>query len=421
MKWCTAFGERGFVALAVMMLAVLLQVRSAPANVQSQLDELVTAAQGKRIGLITNPSGCYENGTPDLDFLLQAPGTTITAFFAPEHGIRGTLPPGVSSGDYIDPDTSIPVYAVYGTRNAPTDAQLANVDLLVFDMQDVGARFYTFVWTMTYCMESAARNGKPFYVVDRPNPIGGLSVGGAPNPSESGLVGRLISGTGLGVSTRHGMTAGEIAYLWNETSMAPKVDLHVIKCLGWTRDQQWDQLGRVFVPPSPNMRSYAAASVYPGTCIFESSNFSVGRGTTAPFEMLGAPYVNATTFADRLTSLSLPGVQFLPSTFTPTSSVYSGQVCKGVVVVVTDRDVFQPIRTGMYMMKEAYVAYPAQFTINSYASTLMGVPNLHNRIKTEAVDALIAEWQPNLGVFRALRSQYLLYPATSAVADWKSY
>ena len=250
-------------------------------QVHQQLDQLIAAAQGKRIGMITNPSGCDELGNSDVDYLAAAQGTTITAFFAPEHGIRGDIMGG--SGDYIDPVTGIPVYAVYGVRNAPTDAQLATVDLLVFDMQDAGVRFYTFVWTMTYCMEAAARNGKPFYVIDRPNPIGGMRVEGAPNTVDYGLVGRLGAGAAFGVATRHGMTAGEIAWLWNGERMSPKVELHVITVPNWSRDQWWADTGRVFVPPSPNMRNAHAAAVYPGTCIFEGSNLSVGRGTDKPF------------------------------------------------------------------------------------------------------------------------------------------
>jgi len=238
-------------------------------GVQEQLNVLVAVAQGKRIGMITNPSGCDELGALDADYLIAAAGTTVTAFFAPEHGLRGTLPPGVPGGDYIDPETGIPVYAVYGIRNAPTDAQLATVDLLVFDMQDVGVRFYTFVWTMTHCMEAAARNGKPFYVIDRPNPIGGMRVEGAPNTIDYGLIGRLGPGAVFGVSTRHGMTVGEIALMWNREWMSPKVSLDVIRVPGWERWMWWSDTGRVFVAPSPNMRTTATATVYPGTCIFE--------------------------------------------------------------------------------------------------------------------------------------------------------
>lgn len=394
-------------------------------GVQEQLDTLTSEARGLRIGLITNPSGCGEAGNLDSDYLIaraSIEGTSVSAFFAPEHGLRGELPPGVSGGDYIDPDTHIPVYAVYGVRNAPTDAQLATVDLLVFDMQDAGARFYTFVWTMTYCMEAAARNGKPFYVIDRPNPIGGLKVEGAPNVSDGGVVGRLGPGAPWGVSTRHGMTAGEIAWMWNDEWASPKVMLHVMKMPAWRRSQWWTDTGRYFVAPSPNMRTPATATVYPGTCIFESSNISEGRGTSNPFEIVGAPFINATAYANALTTLSLPGVTFAPVLFTPTTSKWTGQLCGGIQMTVTDRDAFDPILTGISMLQTAYQLYPSQVTISSYAATLMGVPNLQNRIKTDSVATIVGGWQTDLNSFKALRVNYLLYDdGVAGVGDWSRY
>ncbi len=393
-------------------LAFLLLLPAAARGdaVHTQLARLASETSGLRVGLITNPSGCDELGVPDADILLTTHGVNITAFFAPEHGLRGTLPPGVSGGDYTDPATSIPVYAVYGSRNAPTDAQMATVDVLVFDLQDVGARFYTFVWTMTYCMESAARNGKTFYVVDRPNPVGGMRVQGAPNAADFGLVGRLGPGATFGVATQHGMTAGEIAGMWNGEWMTPKADLRVLPVPGWSRDQWWTDTGRVFVKPSPNMRAPETATVYPGTCIFEGSNVSEGRGTDKPFEKIGAPFISAAAYADALTSLGLPGVQFVPVAFTPTASDFTGQPCGGVEVVVTDRDAFDPVLTGLHMLKTVKALYPAQVTITGYASTLMGVPNLATRLPAESVADIAAGWQATLNQFRVLRQLYLIYP-----------
>jgi beta-N-acetylhexosaminidase len=400
-------------AVLLLFLSLVLAVAAhATTAVQQQLAVLTAASQGKRIGLITNPSGCDEYGNLDADYLIYTNGATVGAFFAPEHGLRGTLPPGGSGGDYIDPQTGIPVYAVYGVRNAPTEAQLALVDLLVFDLQDVGVRFYTFVWTMTHCMEAAARNGKPFFVIDRPNPIGGMRVEGAPNPLDYGLIGRLGPGATFGVATRHGMTAGEIAWLWNTEAMNPKVELHVIPVPGWSRSQWWSETGRQFIPPSPNMRTTNTATVYPGTCIFEGSNLSVGRGTDKPFEKIGAPFVNGAAWANCLNTNNLPGVRFDAITFTPTNSVWSGSLCGGVLVVVTNRDTFDPIRTGLRMMQVLYQLQPSQVNITSYAADLMGVPGLSSSIKTQSVDSIIAGWQPTLSLFRALRRSYLLYPET---------
>ena len=402
-------------------LLVLLSVTCLPATlrgatpVQQQLNSLTAAAQGRRIGLITNPSGCDEAGNLDADYLLYTNGLSISAFFAPEHGLRGSLPPGQGGGDYVDPQTGIPVYAVYGTRNAPTDAQLTNVDLVVFDLQDVGVRFYTFVWTMTYCMEAAARNGKPFYVIDRPNPIGGLRIEGAPNTVNYGLIGRLGPGASFGVATRHGLTAGEIAALWNGEWMSPKVELHVLTMPNWSRSQWWTETGRLFVPPSPNMRTPDAATVYPGTCIFEGSNLSVGRGTDKPFEKIGAPFISGSAWAACLNTNGLPGVRFDPITFTPTNypgAPWLNQNCGGVQVVATNRDTFDPIRTGLVMLQTVCQMYPSQASATSYAAQLMGVPGLDTSIKTADINAIMAGWQATLLQFRALRRRYLLYPET---------
>jgi uncharacterized protein YbbC (DUF1343 family) len=314
------------------------------------------------------------------------------------------------------PQTGIPVYAVFGARNAPTDAQLTNVDLLVFDLQDVGVRFYTFVWTMTYCMEAAARNGKPFYVIDRPNPTSGMRVEGAPNPVDYGLIGRLGPGAAFGVATRHGLTAGEIAWMWNGEWMSPKVELHVIAVPNWSRAQWWTDTRRVFVPPSPNMRTPAAATVYPGTCIFEGSNLSVGRGTERPFEQMGAPFISGANWAACLNTNGLAGVRFDAVTFMPTNypgAPWVNQTCGGVQVVVTNRDTFDPIRTGLFMLQTVYKLYPSQVSITPYAASLMGVPGLDSSIKTADINTIIAGWESNLAQFRALRRLYLLYPETT--------
>jgi uncharacterized protein YbbC (DUF1343 family) len=406
--------KAGVVGVLCLMLPGALHGATA---VQQQLDTLTAAAQGKRVGLITNPSGCDEAGHLDADYLLYTNGVNITAFFAPEHGLRGTLPPGQVGGDYVDPETGIPVYAVYGIRNAPTDAQLTNVDLVVFDLQDVGVRFYTYVWTMTYCMEAAARNGKSFYVIDRPNPIGGMRVEGAPNTLNYGLIGRLGPGAAFGIATRHGLTVGEIAWMWNSEWMSPKVELHVLTMPNWSRSQWWVETGRVFVPPSPNMRTANAATVYPGTCIFEGSNLSVGRGTDKPFEWIGAPFVNGSAWASCLATNELAGVRFDPVIFMPTNSVWKTQSCGGVQLVVTNRETFEPIRTGLAMLQTVYRIYPTQVTITSYAADLMGVPGLNTAIKTADINAIIAGWQANLAQFRALRRLYLLYPEVPPVWD----
>jgi uncharacterized protein YbbC (DUF1343 family) len=397
------------IAVALLGSMVIAMATSAPATVREQLDELITRTAGKRLGIITNPSGCDEQGDWDLHVLLRSPDTTVTALFATEHGLFGKLAAGAPDGDYVDPETSIPVYALYGPRLAPTDEQLRTVDALVYDMQDVGVRFYTRVWSMTHCMEAAARHGKPFYVIDRPNPLGGLRVEGAVNREDYGLVGRLAPGARFCIATRHGMTVGEIATMWNEEYVTPKAQLHVIRMRNWKREQFWRDTGRVFVPPSPNMRTPEAAVAYPGTCIFEGSNLSEGRGTEAPFLIVGAPFVGARAYADALTSLSLPGVQFQPLTFVPESSKWKGETCGGVRLTVTDPDRFEPVRTGMHMLQVAKRLYPAMTQITPYASRLMAIPGLHETLETSDVDEILRREEELLSDFLQLRAKHLLY------------
>lgn len=378
--------------------------------VQRQLEELLSQARGKRIGMVTNPSGCDEKGRQDVDYLLASGETTITAFFSPEHGLRGALPAGSGDKDYIDPVTSVPVYAIYKVRKAPTAEQLKGVDVLVYDIQDVGVRFYTFMWSMTLCMEAAAESHVPFYVIDRPNPITGTRVEGAPNTKDYGLIGRLGKGAEFGVATRHGMTMGEIATMWNTEWMQPKAELHVIKMTDWKRGEWWDGTGRQFVPPSPNIRSLDAAIVYPGTCIFEGSNISEGRGSEKPFEYIGAPFIDGKKFADALMKLGQNGVRFEPVTFTPTASKHKNVPCNGVKVVVTDRNKFLPVRNGLNMLQTAYKLYPNDTKITSTSARLMGIPDLQDRLKVEPVEKIEAEGRPLLEKFEALRAKYLLYP-----------
>ena len=381
--------------------------------VDQQVQNLLAAVHGKRVGLVTNPTGVDNQLNQIADLLFADEDTTLVAFFAPEHGLRGDKQAGGGEGDYTDPITGLPVYSLYGTRTAPTDDQLEGLDVLVFDIQDVGVRFYTYVWTMTHAMEAAAKNAKKFIVFDRPNPIGGVKVEGAPNTQDCGLVGRLWSGQPFGIATRSGMTIGETAKLVNGEWMNPKADLQVIVIPDYARDLYFDGTGRPWVIPSPNMPTLDTALVYPGMCVFEGSNVSEGRGTTKPFEMIGAPFINGVELAKDLNALNLPGVRFRPAYFKPTFSNFSGEFCGGIQAHVMNRETFDPIRTGLIVLKTVYDKYPEDVTITEYASKLMGVPDLHNRIKTESVDSIIAGWQANLEAFKLLRQKYLLYSMPS--------
>lgn len=375
-----------------------------------QVAALLNAVKGKRVGLITNPTGVDKNLNQIADILFSDKDTSLTAFFAPEHGLRGDNQAGSGIVDYVDPVTNLPVYALYSVRTSPTDKQLQNLDVLVFDIQDVGVRFYTYVWTMTLAMEGAAKNNKKFIIYDRPNPIGCTKVEGAPNTVDYKLVGRLWQGQPFGVATRHGMTVGEIGKLVNGEWMNPKVDLQVIQIPNYKRDMYFEDTKQPWVIPSPNMPTIDTAIVYPGMCVFEGVNISEGRGTTKPFEIIGAPYIDGVWLAKELNKLSLPGVRFRPAYFKPSFDDHANQFCGGIQVHVMNRETFDPIRSALYILKTLYDKYPTEIKIGTYCSTLMGVPNLHERIKTESVDSIIEGWQANLTAFKALRQKYLIYP-----------
>ncbi len=400
------------VILVLMAAALHWLARAAPAALpfESQLAELKQVLKGKRVGLLTNPTAVDCQYNLIADRLHADPEISLVCFFASEHGLRGDRQAGEKVEDYVDPATGLPVYSVYGFRRAPEPEHLAQLDVVVYDMQDVGVRFYTRVWTMTRAMEAAARAGKEFVVFDRPNPIGLNRVEGAPITFDAGLIGPLWPGQPFGVPTRHGMTVGEIATLVNSEWAEPKARLTVVKVPGYTRKTTFEDTGYPWVLPSPNMPSLDTATVYPGTCIFEGTNLSEGRGTTRPFELIGAPYVDAPKLAARLNAADLKGVRFRAAWFIPTFDDYDGQRCAGVQVHTTDRESFEPIRTGLTMLKVVCDMYPKQVVITEYAARLMGVPDLHQRIRTESVDDLVQGWQDDLKKFSALRQACLLYP-----------
>lgn len=378
-------------------------------EMKKQIDELKSALRGKKIGYITNPTGVDENLNQIADILVADNATSIVAFFAPEHGLRGDQQAGGHVTDYIDSVTGIPVHSLYGANNAPSDEQLKNMDVLLFDIQDVGVRFYTYIWTMTHCMEAAAKNGIKFVILDRPNPIGCERVEGAPNKKDNGLIGRLFPNTPFGVPVRYGMTIGEFASLVNGEWLNPKADLSVIKIPGYTRKTTFKETGYPWVLPSPNMPTIDTALVYPGMCVFEGTNLSEGRGTTKPFEMIGAPFVNGVELARILNGLELPGVRFRPAYFQPTFSKCKGESCGGIQVHVTDIETFDAIRTGLTVLKTVYAMYPEQVKITPWTTKLMGIPDLENRIKTESIDALLNESATDLYAFKKIREKYLLY------------
>ena len=263
---------------------------------------------------------------------------------------------------------------------------------------------------MTRAMEAAAKAGKEFVVFDRPNPIGLAKMEGAPITFDAGLIGSLWPGQPFGIPTRHGMTVGEILTLVNEEWADPKAKLTVIKIPGYTRTMTFEETGYPWVMPSPNMPTIDTATVYTGTCVFEGTNLSEGRGTTRPFELIGAPFIEAPKLARRLNAAGLKGVRFRPAWFTPTFDDHEGKRCAGVQLHVTDREAFEPVRTGLTMLKVICEVYPDKVVVTEFATRLMGVPELHEKIRTESVEALIGSWQENLKAFAVKRKPHLLYP-----------
>ncbi|RVX40086.1 uncharacterized protein YbbC (DUF1343 family) [Nonomuraea polychroma] len=328
-------------------------------------------AGGARLGLVTNPTGVLPDLTPTPDALLAA-GLRLTAMFGPEHGLRGTAQADGSEADTVDERTGLPVHDTHKLSGEALDRVVAaaGVDTLVFDIADVGTRFYTYVWTMYDMMASAARLGLRFVVLDRPNPLGGnVTEGPLPDPAFASFVGRFP------LPIRHGRTAGELALLFGFD-----LDLTVVEMEGWRRDMAYAETGLPWVMPSVNMPTLDTALVYPGTGLFEGTNFSEGRGTTRPFELVGAPYADA-RFASELNALGLPGVRFREVWFTPMFHKHAGIPVRGVQVHVHDRDAFRPVLTGLSMLHVARTLYPDDFGLLEFLDDLWGSGTLTSRLK----------------------------------------
>ncbi len=357
--------------------------------------------QGLRVGLITNHTGRDLSGRQTIDVLREAPNVKLTALFAPEHGIRGQADEKVS--DTVDEKTGLPVFSLYEDTRRPKPEQLKNLDALVFDIQDVGVRFYTYVTTMRNAMEEAAKAGIPFVVLDRPNPINGVDVEG-PVADEDKLS-FVVFHT---VPVRHGMTVGELAQLFNAQRKIG-CDLRVVKMENWRRSMWLDATGQTWVNPSPNMRSLTEATLYPGVGLLETTNLSVGRGTDTPFELIGAPWLDGRKLAAYLNGRGVPGVKFVPVRFTPRASVFKDQECGGVNLVVTNRAQFSPVRAGLEIAVALRRLYPQEWKVDDYARLLANADTLE-RVKRGDEPASIADsWKARLEEFRRARAQVLLY------------
>lgn len=380
-------------------------------GVEILLDEQKELIEGKRVGLITNPTGVDQELNSIVDVLHNDPDVDLTKLYGPEHGVRGSAQAGEYVDYYIDETTGLPVYSLYGETRKPTSEMLENIDVLVFDIQDVGTRFYTYIYTMAYAMEAAEENGIPFVVLDRPNPLGGARVQGPVlNPEYSSFVGKYP------IPLRHGMTVGELSKLFNN-EFDIGADLTVVEMNGWKRNMYYEDTPLEFVMPSPNMPTADTAMVYPGAALVEGTNASEGRGTTKPFELLGAPYVNSTEFAATLNEFNLPGVDFRAASFTPAFSKHRGTLSHGVQIHVTHKQSFNPVKTGLHIVKTLHDMYPEDFAFRtknssgvSFFDLLVGNGWIRESIEEgKSVEYMAEKWKNDLNEFINLREGYLLY------------
>lgn len=387
------------------------------AAVRSGADVLVSErlgdVKGKRIGLVCNHTARLKDGRHLADVLHGTPGISLVALFGPEHGIRGEEEGSVVDG--VDRQTGLPVYSLYGSAYAPASAVLDSIDILLFDIQDVGARFYTYISTLGHVMTAAARAGVPVVVLDRPNPIRGISVEG-PVRSDS-----LKSFVGFApIPVTHGMTVGELARMYNGEGYLEggvRADLSVIEMTGWARGLWFDETGLQWVKPSPNMVTVRTATVYPGSCFFEGTNLSEGRGTAWPFEVIGAPWVDTARVLATLKGMGMPGVAFGGEAFVPRQTQkgavpkFDGQECRGIRLIVTDRNRFLPVATGVALLRAFRTSHPGEFRWRRASiDRLAGTPALREMLDAgKEPSAIVRSWGAEIDRFRAIRSKYLLY------------
>lgn len=381
--------------------------RAARPPVQTGLDVLraqgFAPLSGKRVGLVTNHTGRARDGATAIDLLFAAKDVRLVALFSPEHGIRGILDAKVPSE--VDEKTKLPIHSLYGETQRPAAAMLDGLDAIVIDVQDIGARFYTYMTTTAYVMEEAAKRKLPVFVLDRPNPVNGWQIEGPALDKESmGFTGYFPA-----MPIRHGMTLGELAKLFNGENKIG-ADLTVVAMKNWRRDDWFDDTALPWINPSPNMRNMNEAVLYTGIGAIEGTNLSVGRGTDTPFEHIGAPWIDGVQLAEVLNARAIPGVRFYPVRFTPASSKYANEACQGVFIIVTDRTALRPVRVGVEIASALSRLYPAQYQLDS-AGRLFGSRAALARVRTgDDPAAIAASFGAAEARWRLLRSKYLLYP-----------
>jgi len=379
--------------------------KSGMGHVQTGLEvlevEKFAPLRGKHVGLITNHTGVDFQGRSTVEMLKHAPGVELVALFSPEHGLAGRADEKVASSK--DPSTGLPVYSLYGDHLRPSDEMLAGIDVLVFDVQDAGVRFYTYTTTMAYCMEEAAKRGIAFFVLDRPNPLGGEIVEGPMLDADKTSFVAYFQ-----LPVRYGLTIGELAQFFNVENHI-NCQLHVIAMKNWHRNYFLESTGVRWIPPSPNLRTLKGSILYPGLEILQNAGVSVGRGTEAPFEEFGAPWIDGEEVAAELNARNLPGVRFTDHRFIPVSGLYAGQRCGGVSVRVTDRVAVRSMRVGLEVAAVLQKKYPAQFDASKILS-LLGNEEAVRQLQAGTSPAqIIASWSKDLAAYDQLRRKYFLY------------
>src|SRR5580700_8433301 len=392
-------------SIAAQTHAKPVKSRSRAGRVQTGLDvleaEKFAPLRGKHIGLITNHTGLDYQERTTINVLAQAPGVQVVALFSPEHGIAGHSDEKLSSSK--DASTGLPIFSLYGDHLRPTDEMLKNLDALVFDVQDAGVRFYTYTTTMAYCMEEAAKRHIAFFVLDRPNPLNGDIVEGPMLDAEKTS---FVAYYPLPV--RYGLTIGELAQFFN-TENHINAELHVIPMKNWHRNYFFESTGRKWIPPSPNLRTLKGSLLYPGLEILQNAGVSVGRGTEAPFEEFGAPWINGEEVAQLLNAKNLPGVHFVNQPFIPVSGLYAGQHCGGVGVRVTDRTALRSMRVGLEIVAALHKKYPDQFDVTKILLLLGNDSTIQQLQAGTAAAEIIASWAKDLAAYDAVRRRYFLY------------
>jgi uncharacterized protein YbbC (DUF1343 family) len=375
------------------------------ARVQVGLDVLeaqkFAPLRGKHVGLITNHTGLDSQGRSTVDVLVHAAGVQLVALFSPEHGLAGREDEKLFSSK--DPSTGLPVFSLYGDNRRPTDDMLVGIDALVFDVQDAGVRFYTYTTTMAYCMEAAAKHNITFFVLDRPNPIGGEIVEGPMlDPDKTAFTAYFP------MPVRYGLTIGELAQLFNSENHIG-ANLHVIAMKNWHRNYLFDSTGIKWIPPSPNLRTTKGAVLYPGIEILQNAGVSVGRGTQTPFEEFGAPWLNGGDVASALNERHLPGIHFADRPFIPISGLYSGERCGGVGIRVTDRFTVRSMRIGLEIAALLQKLYPKQFDAAKLLLLVGNADTVQQLQSGVAPEKIVANWSADLAAFEQVRRKYFLY------------